>query len=56
MAKIEKTKARKINTLTNPLMVAPRILIKAFICGIELMERNGLRILNVLKDFKLELL
>ena len=56
MAKIEKTKARKINTFNRPLRVAPSILIKAFICGIELMERSGLKILKVLKDFRLEFL
>ena len=56
MAKIEKTKARKINTFNRPLRVAPRIVIKAFICGIELMERKGLKILKVLRDLRLELL
>ena len=40
-------------TFTSPLIDAIRILIYAFIAGIELIERRGLRIRNVLKDFRL---
>lgn len=56
MAKIVNTKARKRPTFMRPSSEASNVLISCFMRGIELIERSGRRILNVLKDLSDELL
>jgi len=56
MAKIVKTKARKRPTLTRPTREASKVLMSAFMRGIELIDRSGRRIRKVRSDLSDELL
>jgi len=56
MAKIVKMNAKNMKTFIRPGNDESNDWIRAFILGKEFIERRGLKIRNVLKDFMLELL